>query len=54
MITKSTKRHQIMKLEDLQKVFKVKELRRLSCEALDRGDEDLALVYHRAAKALTY
>jgi hypothetical protein len=53
MITKSTKEH-IMKLEDLQKVFKQKELRRLSCEALDRGDEELALVYYRAAKALNY
>jgi hypothetical protein len=43
-----------MKLEDLNKASKVKELMRLSGEALDRGDEVLALEYYRRAKMLNY
>jgi hypothetical protein len=43
-----------MKLEDLNKASKVKELMRLSGEALDRGDELLALKYYRQAKMLNY
>lgn len=43
-----------MKLEDLQKELKQKELMRRSGEALDRGNEVLALKYYRAAKQLKY
>jgi hypothetical protein len=43
-----------MQLEDLQKVFKQKEYMRRSADALDQGDELLALKYWRLAKMLEY